>query len=67
MPKLGFSKAQSAEMDAPPAGFANTLSFRRQREQADPVRHWTFIGLGIVLLVFLGSMIAVLLMHAPSL
>lgn len=54
-------------MNVPPAGFANALPFRRQREQADPVRYWTFIGLGIVLLVFLGSMVAVLLMHAPSL
>jgi len=40
---------------------------RRQQQQDDPVRTGILIGLGIVLLVFLGSMVAVLLMHAPSL
>jgi hypothetical protein len=32
-----------------------------------PIRNGIFIGLAIVLLVFLGSMIAVLMMHAPGL
>jgi len=41
--------------------------FRHQREEADPVRNGIFIGLAIVLLVFLGSMIAVLMMHTPAL
>src|SRR5215469_342110 len=41
--------------------------FRRQQQQNDPVRTGILIGLGIVLLVFLGSIIAVLMMHAPSL
>ena len=36
-------------------------------EQNDPVRTGIIIGLGIVVLIFLGSMIAVLMMHAPSL
>jgi len=39
---------------------------RRQEQQNDPVRTGIFIGLGVVLLVFLGSVIAVLMMHAPS-
>jgi hypothetical protein len=47
--------------------FANASSFGRQKEQSDPVRNGIFIGLAIVLLVFFGSMIAVLLMHAPPL
>jgi hypothetical protein len=47
--------------------FANASPFGRQKEQNDPVRNGIFIGLAIVLLVFFGSMIAVLLMHAPPL
>jgi hypothetical protein len=49
------------------ANFANALPFTRQKEQSDPVRNGIFIGLAIVLLVFFGSMIAVLMMHAPPL
>ena len=41
--------------------------FRRQRQQNDPVRIGIIIGLGIALLAFFGSMIAVLMMHAPAL
>jgi hypothetical protein len=40
---------------------------RRQELQNDPVRAGILIGLGIALLVFLGSIIAVLMMHAPAL
>jgi len=61
------SGRQPENADAPPADFANVSPFRRQREESDPVRNGIFIGLAIVLLVFLGSMIAVLMMHAPSL
>ena len=46
---------------------ADASPFRRQKEQNDPVRNGIFIGLAIVLLVFFGSMIAVLMMHAPPL
>jgi predicted component of type VI protein secretion system len=41
--------------------------FRRPEQPNDPVRTGIFFGLAIVLLVFLGSMIAVLMMRAPSL
>jgi hypothetical protein len=44
-----------------------TSPFRRQEQQNDPVRRGILIGVGIALLVFLGSMIAVLTMRAPSL
>jgi len=40
---------------------------RRQEQQNDPIRSGILIGLGVVLFVFLGSMIAVLMMHAPAL
>jgi hypothetical protein len=67
MPKFIFRKARPVEPDAAPADFANASPFRRQTLQSDPIRNWIFIGLAIVLLVFLGSMIAVLMMHAPAL
>jgi len=62
-----FTKSQTVEPVAAPANFANASPFRRQKEQNDPIRNGIFIGLGIVLLMFFGSMIAVLLMHAPPL
>jgi len=60
MPKFIFRKARSVEPSTAPADFANASPFRHQTQQV-------FIGLAIVLLVFLGSMVAVLMMHAPSL
>ena len=62
-----FTKGQTVEPVAAPANFANASPFRRQTQQNDPVRNGILIGLAIVLLVFLGSMIAVLMMHAPAL
>ena len=59
--------AHSAEPGAELPQLISASPFRRQRQQNDPVRTGIFIGLGIVLLVFLGSIIAVLMMHAPSL
>ena len=68
MRKFVFSKPQSADVAKPASGdFSHTSPFRRQAEKVDPVRNGIFIGLAIVLLVFLISLIAVLMMHAPSL
>jgi hypothetical protein len=67
MPKLPVSDTTNAESSGTPAEFDNASRFRHQKEEADPIRNGIFIGMGIVLLVFLGSMIAVLMMHAPSL
>ena len=66
LPQLEEIKARPAELSAAPADFTNVSPFRRQKQQSDPVRNGIFIGLAIVLLVFLGSMTAVLMMHAPS-
>jgi hypothetical protein len=66
MPKLPFSDATDVETITAPSGFTNASPFRPQREENDPIRKAMFIGLAIVLLVFLGSMIAVLMMHEPS-
>jgi hypothetical protein len=67
MLKRIFTKDRAAEPSAACTDFGNASPFRRQTQQDDPVRSGIFIGLAIVLLVFLGSMIAVLMMHAPSL
>jgi predicted component of type VI protein secretion system len=56
-----------SELSAVPLDFANASPFPRQREQKDPIRTGIFIGLAIVLLIFLCSMFAVLIMHAPAL
>jgi predicted component of type VI protein secretion system len=66
LPQPEEIKAQLAQASAVPADFAPTLPFRRQAQQPDAVRAGIFMGLAIVLLVFLGSMIAVLMMHAPN-
>jgi len=67
LPQLEELKANPAELSAVPSGFANASPFPRQKAQKDPTRTAMFFGSAIVLLVFLGSMIAVLMMHAPKL
>jgi hypothetical protein len=67
MPDPIRSGTADAERSITPRNFANASPFRRQTRQSDPVRNGILLGLAIVLLVFLGSMIAVLMMHAPSL
>jgi hypothetical protein len=67
MPKVPISEAGNADLNGASAGFSDVSRIRDQREEADPVRNGIFIGLAVVLLVFLGSMVAVLMMHAPTL
>ena len=67
LPKPEEIKAHFAEAGAELPHLISASPFRRQQQQNDPVRTGIFIGLGIVLLVFLGSIIAVLMIHAPSL
>jgi predicted component of type VI protein secretion system len=66
LPEHEEIKARAADLSAAPADFTNVSPFRRQKQQSDPVRQGIFIGLAIALLVFLGSMVAVLMMHAPG-
>src|SRR5215813_12134267 len=66
LPKPEEIKAHFAEPGATLPHLISTSPFRRQQQQNDPVRTGIFIGLVVVLLVFLGSIIAVLMMHAPS-
>src|SRR5262245_52572656 len=67
LPKPEEIKARFAEAGPESPHLASASSFRRQQHQNDPIRTGILIGLGIVLLVFLGSIIAVLMMHAPAL
>jgi hypothetical protein len=67
MPKPLFSETARVESSEAAVDFPNASPFRPQRQESDQSAKAMFIGLAIVLLVFLGSMIAVLMMHAPRL
>jgi predicted component of type VI protein secretion system len=67
LPKPDEIEPQFAATPAPQPHFTSGSAFRRPEQQKDLVRTGIFVGLAIVLLVFLGSMIAVFMMHAPSL
>jgi hypothetical protein len=67
MPKLPSSDTPDVESSESTVDFPNASLFRAQRQESDQFAKAMFIGLAIVLLVFLGSMIAVLMMHAPRL
>jgi pSer/pThr/pTyr-binding forkhead associated (FHA) protein len=67
LPKPEEIKAQVAADNVAPPHFSYASPFRRQEEQKDQVRSGILVGLAIVLFVFLASMIAVLMMHAPRL
>jgi len=67
MPKLFFSGTTDVEKTEAPIDITNASPFRPHTQESDQFTKAIFIGLGIVLFVFLGSMIAVLLMHAPKL
>ena len=64
-PQTQEAEARSAKLTAVPAGFASASPFQRRKNQEITVRTAIFAGLAVILLIFLGSMIAVLLMHPP--
>src|ERR1043166_5611436 len=67
LPKPEEIKAQFVAGSAAQGHFTAASAFRRKEQQNDSVRTGIMIGLAIVLLVFLGSIVAVLMMHAPTL
>ena len=67
MPKLSSSGTTDVETSEAPVDSTNASPFRPHIPESDQFTKAMVIGLGIVLVVFLGSMIAVLLMHAPKL
>jgi pSer/pThr/pTyr-binding forkhead associated (FHA) protein len=65
LPVLEEIEAKPAEMSAAPVDFSNASPFPRRAKDRDPVRTAIFGVAAVAILTFLGSMIAVLLMHAP--
>ena len=65
LPELGSIEAAPAEMSAAPIDFANASPFPNRKKDHDPMRTAILAGAGVAILAFLGSMIAVLTMHAP--
>jgi predicted component of type VI protein secretion system len=59
--------AATAETSAAPVDFANASPFPRRQNDADPTRTALLAAAAVAVLAFLGSMIAVLTMHAPLL
>jgi predicted component of type VI protein secretion system len=58
--------AMSTALSAVPADFTNASPFPHQKQETDPLRIAILIGLAVLVLIFLGSMLAVLTMHAPT-
>jgi pSer/pThr/pTyr-binding forkhead associated (FHA) protein len=65
LPDLQSIETRPAESSAAPAEFGNASPFRRGSGSRDPVRLAVMAIGAIAGLTFLGSMIAVLFMHAP--
>jgi pSer/pThr/pTyr-binding forkhead associated (FHA) protein len=65
LPQIQKAEARPAELSAVPAGFTNASPFQSLRDSEDMLRTAILVGSAVTLLIFLGSMIAVLLMHAP--
>ena len=67
LPDVEQVEARPAEMSAAPVDFANASPFPGRRKDRDATRTAVFAAVGIAILAFIASMIAVLTMHAPVL
>jgi pSer/pThr/pTyr-binding forkhead associated (FHA) protein len=67
LPKLKEIGAAPAELSVAPVDFANASPFPHRGKTRDPARTATLAAAAIAILAFLGSMVAVLAMHAPVL
>ena len=67
LPEFEKIEARGAETSAAPVDFENASPFPRRTRDHDPGRTVILGAAGVAALVFIGSMIAVLLMHAPPL
>jgi predicted component of type VI protein secretion system len=66
LPEIEEIRAKPAESSAAPIDFENASPFRQRKKEKDAI-HTLVIGIvAIAFLTFLGSMIAVLMMRAPS-
>jgi pSer/pThr/pTyr-binding forkhead associated (FHA) protein len=66
LPKRETIETKPAESSAAPSGFGNASPFRQRSASRDPVRIAILGIAALAVITFLGSMIAVLLMHAPK-
>ena len=66
LPQREETTVKSAALSGLPADFTNASPFPRQKEEKDSLRTAIFIALAVLVVIFLGSMIAVLAMHAPN-
>src|SRR6266404_9787918 len=67
LPKPEEIGAAPADMSIAPVDFANASPFQRRTKDRDPSATTILAVAGIAILAFLGSIIAVLMMHAPVL
>lgn len=65
LPELESIEAKPAEFSAAPDSFANASPFRKASTARDPIRLAAFAVAAVAAATFLGSIIAVLFMHAP--
>ena len=66
LPQLEQVEVKPAESSARPEDFGNASPFRERKKEKDPARTALFAAAVFALLVFLGSMMAVLFMHVPT-
>jgi pSer/pThr/pTyr-binding forkhead associated (FHA) protein len=65
LPELESIESKPAESSAAPSGFGNASPFGQRSTSGDPARLVVLGIAAVAALTFLGSMIAVLFMHAP--
>ena len=66
LPELGEIAAKPAETSAAPVDFENASPFPRRSKDRDPARTAILAAAAVAMLAFLGSMVAVLTIHAPT-
>jgi pSer/pThr/pTyr-binding forkhead associated (FHA) protein len=66
LPRLEEAEARPAELSARPADFANASPFQSRKTKKDPARTAVFAAVALAFITFLASMIALLLMRAPT-
>jgi len=66
LPQLEEIEAKSTGLSTVPVDFANASPFPRRSKETDVARTALLAVAAVALLAFLGSMIAVLLMHTPT-
>lgn len=67
VPQLEELEAKPAESSVAPVDFTNASPFPRRKQKNDPIRAVILAAAAGALLVFLGSIIALLMMRAPVL